>query len=88
LESESSLNENTLRERLPEPYISFDNLTLELVNQKEIVHKLSHQHLYTRFWVMELDGSLEEGIPMENLETYPVPVLIADFIKTFKNSYF
>lgn len=88
LESEVSLNENALRERLPEPYTSFDNLTLELVNQKEIVHKLSHQHLYTRFWVLQLEGSLEEGIPVENLETYPVPVLIADFIKTLKNSYF
>jgi A/G-specific adenine glycosylase len=88
LESEVSLDENTLRERIPEPYTSFDNLRLELVNTKEIVHKLSHQHLYTRFWVLELDGSLKEGIPVENLDSYPVPVLIADFIKTYKNSYF
>ena len=25
-----------------------------LFNKKEIVHKLSHQHLYTQFWIVEV----------------------------------
>ena len=53
-----------------------------------IVHKLSHQHLHTKFWIVKTSDQIEDGIPVENMEKYPVPVLIADFIKTFKNSYF
>lgn len=52
------------------------------------VHKLSHQHLYTRFWIVETNEEFEEWIPIDRIEEFPVPVLIADFIKTFKNSYF
>ncbi len=55
---------------------------------KKIVHKLSHQHLHTKFWIVETDEQLKNGIAIENLEDYAVPVLIADFINAFKNSYF
>lgn len=88
VESETTLDKPALMEQIPEPYAAFDNLVLELVNTKEIVHKLSHQHLYTRFWILELEGQLDKGISLHTLESYPVPVLIADFIKTLKNSYF
>jgi len=49
-----------------------------------IVHKLSHQQLYTKFWIVETQATLENGIKATQLEKFPVPVLIADFIKTFK----
>ena len=49
-----------------------------------IVHKLSHQHLNTKFWIIETDEVISKGIPVENLDKHPVPVLIADFIKAFK----
>ena len=57
-------------------------------NAKPVVHKLSHQHLYTKFWIVKTNDQFEQGIPLKKLEKFPVPVLIADFIKSFKNSYF
>ncbi len=57
-------------------------------NPSPLVHKLSHQHLYTKFWIVQTSEAFEEGIPIEELERFPVPILIADFIETFKNSYF
>lgn len=57
---------------------------IHLYNEAPVVHKLSHQHLHTRFWVLEVSSSLEEGIPWKKIHDFPVPVLIADFIKTFK----
>ncbi len=57
-------------------------------NPTPLIHKLSHQHLYTKFWIIKTSEDFEEGIPLDELERFPVPVLIADFIKTFKNSYF
>jgi len=59
-------------------------LEIYLYNENKIVHKLSHQHLHTRFWVITFDSSLDDGIQIAELHKYPVPVLIADFIKTFK----
>lgn len=53
-------------------------------DSKAVVHKLSHQHLNTKFWILESNEVLSNGISVENLEEYPVPVLIADFIKAFK----
>lgn len=53
-------------------------------NTTEIVHKLSHQHLYTTFWIVRSVEDLSDGIPVSELSSYPVPVLIADFINAFK----
>ena len=57
-------------------------------NSEPVIHKLSHQHLYTKFWIVKTNDKFDGGIPLDKIEKYPVPVLIADFIKTFKNSYF
>lgn len=57
---------------------------LSLYNNEPIVHKLSHQHLHTKFWIAKTADTLENGIHWSDTSTFPVPVLIADFIKTFK----
>ena len=53
-----------------------------------LIHKLSHQRLHTRFWIVKTNDQFQEGIPLEKLDQFPVPVPIAKFINTFKNSYF
>ncbi|WP_343488147.1 A/G-specific adenine glycosylase [Allomuricauda sp. d1] len=58
--------------------------SIESYNQEPIVHKLSHQHLYTKFWVVKLSSVLKNGVSVENVKEYPVPVLMADFINTYK----
>ena len=57
-------------------------------NPKPLVHKLSHQHLYVTFWILRLKRHLTEPIPVSQMHEYPVPVLIANFMETVKNSYF
>lgn len=58
--------------------------SLTLYTKEPKVHKLSHQHLHTKFWIVKCSAILEEGISWKTIANYPVPVLIADFIKTFK----
>ncbi len=55
---------------------------------KAVIHKLSHQQLHTKFWIVKTNDHFKSGIPVNQLDEYPVPVPISDFIKTFKNSYF
>ncbi|MEM9078726.1 MAG: A/G-specific adenine glycosylase [Bacteroidota bacterium] len=59
--------------------------SLNLYNSEPVIHKLSHQHLHTQFWVLQLSDELENAIPWQEIGSFAVPVLIADFIKTFKN---
>lgn len=56
---------------------------LSLYNDRPIVHKLSHQHIYTQFWIATTNEKLKDEIPLSELKNYPVPVLIANFIKEF-----
>lgn len=54
-----------------------------LYNKECIVHKLSHQHLYTRFWIIEMDALHGEAVPLGQIRDYAVPVLIGNFIEQF-----
>ena len=57
---------------------------IHLFNEKDIVHKLSHRHLYSKFWIVTLKDQINNGIPFNELDKYPVPVLIANFLNEFK----
>jgi A/G-specific adenine glycosylase len=57
-------------------------------NSNPVIHKLSHQQLHTKFWIVKTNDLFKSGIPVEQLDEYPVPVPISNFIKTLKNSYF
>lgn len=54
-----------------------------LFNDKDIVHKLSHQHIFAKFWIVETDSLLKQGVETYKLLDYPVPVLIQDFIEEY-----
>ena len=56
---------------------------LSLYNESDIIHKLSHQHLHTKFWIVKIDGSLDKGISISNIHEYAVPILIGNFIESF-----
>lgn len=61
--------------------------TISLFNEKPIIHKLSHQHLHTHFWIIEIAKETETTIPISEVKNYPVPVLIANFVSEFFESY-
>ena len=58
--------------------------TISLFNKKEIVHKLSHQHLYTQFWIVETKNVENAEISWNNIQDFPVPILIANFLDQFQ----
>ncbi|QLG47254.1 A/G-specific adenine glycosylase [Costertonia aggregata] len=88
MESEKEINLEEIKNKHSTVLNSDTNGKVSLFNTHAIVHKLSHQHLHTKFWIVEVDHDLPNGIPLSKLEELPVPVLIADFIKAFKNLYF
>ena len=81
IESEKALLYSTLKDRLnSELKVDFD---LRLYNKQDVVHKLSHQHLHTKFWIIDLNQLPQKGISIAQLNHYAVPVVIENFIKDF-----
>jgi len=56
---------------------------LSLYNRQEIIHKLSHQHLYTKFWIVKIGELSNEHISIKDINKHAVPVLIENFLKVF-----
>lgn len=84
VESEQELDEPGLQYKIQDKKGLPAVESLSLYNNEPIIHKLSHQHLHTKFWIAKTSDALESGTQWEEITAFPVPVLIADFIKTFK----
>jgi A/G-specific adenine glycosylase len=70
---------------LPEGEISkilgSQEFSFHLHNDKPVVHKLSHQHIYAHFWWVKAEKVGGKGISLNRVKDYPVPVLIANFLE-------
>lgn len=60
---------------------------VSLFNKKQLVHKLSHQHLYTRFWIAKIADKPQAAVSISEIENYAVPVLIENFLADFFEKY-
>ncbi len=84
IETEKSLNTNEFHMLdLKTTAFNTDILDYALYNEVDKIHKLSHQHLHTKFWIVEINALHEKAIPVADLKNYPAPVLISDFINEF-----
>lgn len=50
-------------------------------NSESIIHKLSHQHLYIKFWKIKLKGVVKDGVDAVSMKTFPFPIVIHNFIE-------
>jgi len=64
--------------------LKLKDFELSLYNEDIIVHKLSHQHLYTRFWIVKTEEIQKKAIKINKINDFPVPVLVENFLKDFK----
>ena len=58
---------------------------LFLYNETEIIHKLSHQELHIKFWILKTSTSIKKGIKWSDIKSYPVPIVNERFINNFQN---
>lgn len=54
-----------------------------LYNENPVIHKLTHQHIYTSFWVLMTAEPLDNAIFIADITAYPVAALTAKFIEDF-----
>ena len=73
--------EKELLQLLKESNIPFEGLIL--YNETPVIHKLTHQHIHTQFWIVRPLKPIDNAILISELHTYPVSALTANFIKKF-----
>jgi A/G-specific adenine glycosylase len=56
-------------------------VSIQEVNPISLLHKLSHQHLYIKFWKVTTNNILTNGVTPEQLRTFPFPIVIHNFIE-------
>ena len=61
--------------------LGFVPTDIKLLNNEVIVHKLSHQHLYIRFWEVVTDEQVNGAIAVDVLKAFPFPIVIHNFME-------
>ena len=56
-------------------------ISISECNPKSIIHKLSHQHLYIKFWKVNVKGIIDNGIDATSLKSLPFPIVIFNYIE-------
>ncbi|MCK5678165.1 MAG: NUDIX domain-containing protein, partial [Flavobacteriaceae bacterium] len=57
---------------------------ISIYNKKQIIHKLTHQHLFTTFWIIDSNDDFSNTILWENISEFALPTLIQNFIDEYK----
>ncbi len=87
IETDKKINLKTLKNKLIElDILDFNQFTVTIHNKSEIIHKLSHQHIYTTFWIVKTNNILKNGYSFNAVKTFPTAILIHNFIESFTNS--
>jgi A/G-specific adenine glycosylase len=83
LETDAEKDFDFVSMRVKEDFFKeYSIIGIEESNPKSIVHKLSHQHLYIKFWKIKLKETILNGINAQDLKTYPFPIVIHNFIES------
>ncbi|WP_298265764.1 A/G-specific adenine glycosylase [uncultured Lutibacter sp.] len=61
-------------------------VSVKLFNNEPIVHKLSHQHIYAKFWIVKTTSLKMAVLDWNEVEKLPVPKLIDNFLNQFNNN--
>lgn len=83
IETLHQADKKTVENWLKEQNIRYNNL-INYYSRPQI-YKLSHQHLYCQFWIVETPDRKHKSIDYKDVNTYPLPVPIANFWREFGN---
>ena len=62
-------------------FVANDIVSLSELRHDVSVHKLTHQHLYIKFWQVKVSGNIAGGVDHHTALGYPFPIVIYNFIE-------
>ena len=60
--------------------------SVTLFNNERLVHKLTHQHINTKFWIVNTQDSSNFDINWDEIYSFPVSTLVHNFLIQFKTN--
>ncbi|MEN8185700.1 MAG: A/G-specific adenine glycosylase [Bacteroidota bacterium] len=85
VESENEVDEFKLSEaKVLKDLIKEYEYEIALFNSKPILHKLTHQHILIKFWIIKPNSDLEGAIEWKDVSNFAVPVPVHNFIENFR----
>lgn len=78
IETEKASSEKTIKSLIEKQCKEISEI--KLLASESIIHKLSHQHLNIRFWVVKRNDILENGLSHAELLQLPVPIVLHNFL--------
>lgn len=86
IETSASVSKNEFLVHLDESNkITIPYKKVLLFNTSDIIHKLSHQELHVKFWILHTKTSPKNAVKWSDITSYPVPAVIERFINNFQN---
>ena len=82
VETETLTSEEAVLELIRSQFGEISNIAL--LESETVVHKLSHQHLHIKFWKINQNIIFENGLDFENLNKFPFPIVLHNFIENNK----
>ncbi len=82
IETKKPINKQQLADLKEFKNLFPEKIIISLFNDNDIIHKLSHQHLHTKFWIVKTSKVAVPTIQIKDLEKFAVPVLIENFLNT------
>lgn len=84
-ESKAAIDiKDVINSPLLEKLMSQKSYHISKFNQKQIIHKLTHQHLYTTFWIIETNEPIEKSVSWEKLSNFALPTLLQNFVDEYQ----
>jgi len=88
IESKKELNKiQVLSNEIFKSIVPISNSDIILFNSSPIIHKLSHKTIYAKFWILAI-GTNSNAIKFSEMNKYPVPRLIENFLDKFNYKHF
>ncbi len=66
---------------IPETGYGKEIISLTPLESASVIHKLSHQRLFIRFVKVNVKGEIPNGVPIDELHTFPFPIVLHNFIE-------
>jgi A/G-specific adenine glycosylase len=83
IETENDCLPAEIEKKVRMQYSDYQIDEIFLYNHSKIMHKLSHQNLTLRFYIVNLNTKIENGIQIDDLKKLPFPIAIHNFIEKY-----
>lgn len=85
LESQTELEiQDIVTHEILNQFVEKSSYNISKFNNTQIIHKLSHQHLFTTFWIIDTNEPIKNAVLWQNLSNFALPTLIQNFVDHYK----